>query len=583
MADPKPVADLTPAEAKRELKRLAEEIARHDRLYHQKDAPEISDAAYDALKRRNDAVEARFPDLVRKDSPNRRVGAAPAEGFAKVAHRRPMLSLQNAFGEDDVREFFDRVRRFLNLAEDAAIAVVAEPKIDGLSASLRYANGRFVLGATRGDGETGEDVTRNIATIADVPAALKGKDAPRAIEVRGEVYMGRKDFLALNKRREAEGEPVFANPRNAAAGSLRQLDPRITRSRPLRFFAYSWGELSEPLADTQWKALQRLKAMGFAINPRARLCHDMAAALALYAEVGGGRAALDYDIDGVVYKIDRLDWQDRLGAVSRAPRWAIAHKFAAERAETILRAITIQVGRTGALTPVAELEPITVGGVVVSRATLHNEDEIARKDIRVGDTVVIQRAGDVIPQVLAVVQDKRPKGSTPFVFPDRCPICKSEASRKEGEVVRRCTGGLICPAQAVERLKHFVSRAAFDIEGLGRKHIDAFYADGLIKTPADIFRLGDKADAIAEREGWGPQSAANLFAAIEERRRIALERFIFALGIPQVGEATARLLAKHYHSLAAWRRAMTAAEDHGSEAYAELVAIDGIGPSVAAD
>ena len=583
MAEPKSVADLTAAEAKRELKHLADEIARHDRLYHQKDAPEISDAAYDALKRRNDAIEARFPELVRKDSPSRRVGAPPAEGFEKVTHKRPMLSLQNAFGEDDVREFFERVRRFLNLAEDAAIAVVAEPKIDGLSASLRYEDGRFVLGATRGDGETGEDVTRNIATIADVPAALKGKNVPRTLEVRGEVYMGRKDFLALNARREAEDEPVFANPRNAAAGSLRQLDSGITRSRPLRFFAYSWGELSEPLADTQWQALQRLKAMGFAVNPRARLCPDMAAALALYAEVGGARAALDYDIDGVVYKIDRLDWQDRLGMVSRAPRWAVAHKFAAERAETTLKAITIQVGRTGALTPVAELEPITVGGVVVSRATLHNEDEIARKDIRVGDAVIVQRAGDVIPQVVAVVEEKRPKGAKPFAYPDSCPACGSAAIREEGEVVRRCTGGLICPAQAVERLKHFVSRTAFDIEGLGRKHIDAFYADGLIKTPADIFRLGDKAEAIAAREGWGPQSAANLVAAIEERRRIALERFIFALGIPQVGEATARLLAKHYQSLAAWRRAMTAAGDHESDAYAELVAIDGIGPSVAAD
>ncbi|MFO0996513.1 MAG: NAD-dependent DNA ligase LigA [Alphaproteobacteria bacterium] len=576
------VEDLARPQAEAELERLAREIAHHDLLYYQQAAPEISDAAYDALRQRNDAIEARFPDLVRPDSPNLRIGAAPSEGFAKVTHGRPMLSLQNAFSDEEVHDFVGRIRRFLGLGASELVECVAEPKIDGLSAALRYENGRFVLAATRGDGETGEDVTRNVATIHDVPQRLAGRHVPDIVEVRGEVYMRRADFTALNAKRAKAEEPLFANPRNAAAGSLRQLDPRITASRPLHFFAYAWGEISEAPAKTYWDFLDRLKHWGFAVNPLARLCPSIEEALALWRETNAERASLPYDIDGVVYKVNRLDWQDRLGMVSRAPRWALAHKFPAEQAQTQLRSITIQVGRTGVLTPVAELEPITVGGVVVSRATLHNEDYIEEKDIREGDTVVIQRAGDVIPQVVAVVKDKRPKKSHPFAFPEKCPVCHSRAVREEGMAARRCTGGLVCAAQARERLKHFVSRAAFDIEGLGRKHIEAFYEDGLIKTPADIFKL--EAKMIEEREGWGAQSAQNLLDAIKARRTIGLDRFIYALGIPQVGEATAKLLARHYGTLKAWQAAMAAAaKDRESEAYAELDAIDGIGPSVAAD
>ncbi len=578
-----PIEDLTAAQAKAELARLAEEIARHDRLYYQEDMPQISDAAYDALRQRNEAIEARFPELIRLDSPSRRVGIAPAKGFAQVRHSVAMLSLANAFHDEDVHEFFARVRRFLGLDSADPVEVVAEPKIDGLSASLRYEDGRFVQGATRGDGRVGEDITRNLATIRDLPIRLQGDDLPKVVEVRGEVYMRREDFFAMNAEREEAGEPPFANPRNAGAGSVRQLDPTITAARPLHFFAYAWGEMSEPAGDSYWHFLDRLKGWGFQVNPYARLCSDAEAALTLYREVMGARAELPYDIDGVVYKVNRLDWQDRLGFVSRAPRWAVAHKFPAERALTVLEKITIQVGRTGALTPVANLQPVTVGGVVVSRATLHNEDEIARKDIREGDTVVIQRAGDVIPQVVEVIEDKRPKGSKPFVFPERCPVCDSQAVREAGEAVRRCTGGLICPAQRLERLKHFVSRNAFDIEGLGAKHIEAFLEDGLIATPGDIFRLRDHAADIEGREGWGAQSAENLVAAIEDRRRIALERFVYALGIRQVGEATARLLAAQYGSLEGLRSAMDAAQDRDGEAYAELLNIDGVGPSVADD
>ncbi len=577
------VDELTPKQAEQELARLAREIARHDQLYYQKDAPEISDAEYDTLRQRNDAIEARFPELRRPDSPSLRVGAAPATGFAKVTHARPMLSLDNAFAEEDAREFVARIRRFLGLAEDAAVELVAEPKIDGLSASLRYEDGVFAQGATRGDGTVGEDVTANLRTIADLPKRLHGKHVPTVLEVRGEVYMRRGDFQKLNAERVAAGEPVFANPRNFAAGTVRQIDPKVTASRPLRFFAYAWGEVSEPVADTHWDFLQHLKDWSFAVNPLAKRCKDIDAALAFHAEIAAQRAELPYDIDGVVYKVNRFDWQQRLGMVSRAPRWALAHKFPAERAQTILRAIKIQVGRTGALTPVAELEPITVGGVVVSRATLHNEDEIARKDIREGDTVIIQRAGDVIPQVVAVVPEKRPRGSKPFVFPDRCPVCNSHAVREEGMAVRRCTGGLICAAQAVERLKHFVSRNAFDIDGLGDKRIEELWQEGWLKTPADIFRLRNREAELEEREGWGKQSVAKLTKAIEARRAIALERFIHALGIPQVGEATARLLAKNYGSLAAWRGAMAAAQDPEGAAYHELDNIEGIGPSVAAD
>jgi len=574
---------LTPKQAADELVRLAKEIAHHDELYHQKDAPEISDADYDLLRQRNDAIEARFPELRRPDSPTLRVGAAPAAGFAKVTHARPMLSLDNAFAEDDAREFVARIRRFLGLKEDAAVELVAEPKIDGLSASLRYENGMFVQGATRGDGTVGEDVTANLRTIADLPKRLQGKRIPKVLEVRGEVYMRHADFQKLNAERTAAGEPVFANPRNFAAGTVRQIDPKVTASRPLRFFAYAWGEVSEPVAETHWDFLQHLKDWSFAVNPLAKRCQNIDEALAFHAEIAAERAKLPYDIDGVVYKVNRFDLQARLGMVSRAPRWALAHKFPAEQAQTILRAIRIQVGRTGALTPVAELEPITVGGVVVSRATLHNEDEIARKDIREGDTVIIQRAGDVIPQVVAVVPEKRPRGSKPFVFPERCPVCNSHAVREEGMVARRCTGALVCAAQAVERLKHFVSRNAFDIDGLGDKRIEELWQEGWLKTWGDIFRLRKREAELEAREGWGKQSVAKLLKAIEARRNIALERFIYALGIPQVGDATARLLASNYGSLSAWRDAMIAAQDHESPAYHELDNIEGIGPSVAGD
>jgi len=575
--------DLDRAQAEAELRALAEELAAYDRAYYVEDAPLISDADYDALHRRSAAIEARFPDLVRDDSPSKRVGAAPAEAFAKVVHRRPMLSLNNAFSDAELIEFVAQVRRFLKELSDPneALAMMAEPKIDGLSVSLRYEGGRFVRGATRGDGSIGEDVTANLLTLPDVPAAIA--EAPAVIEVRGEVYMTKADFAALNDRQRQAGAKVFANPRNSAAGSLRQLDPAVTAERPLRFFAYAAGELSAPLGDTHHAFLQRLKGFGFPVNPLAKLCRDEGEMLAFYHELAARRASLDYDIDGVVFKVDRLDWQQRLGTLSRAPRWAIAQKFEAERVRTRLHEIRVQVGRTGTLTPVAVLEPVTVGGVVVSRATLHNEDEILRKDIRQGDTVIVQRAGDVIPQVVAVVPEERPADATPFRFPDHCPECGSLAVREEGAAARRCTGGLVCPAQSVERLKHFVSRAAFDIEGLGARHIAAFRADGLITSPGDIFRLHRREAEIAARPGWGPRSAANLVGAIDTRRTIALERFIYALGIPQVGQATARLLARHYGSLAAWRAAMIEAADPESAAYRDLDNIDGVGPSVAGD
>jgi DNA ligase (NAD+) len=589
---PAGVDELTMEQAAAELAALAADIAHHDRLYHQDDRPLIDDAGYDALVRRNAAIEARFPDLRRSDSPSLRVGAAPAAGFRKVRHAQPMLSLGNAFSPEDVDEFVARIRRFLVLADDAPLAFVAEPKIDGLSCSLRYENGRLSLAATRGDGTEGEDVTANVRTIAartdpDIPPELTGP-VPAVLEVRGEVYMTRDEFLAINRRRADAGEPPFANPRNAAAGSLRQLDARITSSRPLRFFGYALGEVSERIADTQWGIRQRLAAWGFRLNAPAALCTGTAALLAYYDSVQQARPDLPFDIDGVVYKVDRLDLQERLGFVSRAPRWATAHKFPAEQAQTRLNAITIQVGRTGALTPVAELEPVTVGGVVVSRATLHNEDEIRRKDVRAGDRVIVQRAGDVIPQIVGVVAGHRPPDAPPFRFPDHCPECGSLATREDGEVVRRCTGGLVCPAQARERLRHFVSRDAFDIEGLGEKIVAAFWDDGLIRSPADIFRLED-ADRrvltpLRNREGWGAKSADNLFRAIEARRHIALERFIYALGIRQVGQATARLLARTYHALDTWQEAMqAAAADRAGPAWLELTAIEQIGPAVAGD
>jgi DNA ligase (NAD+) len=583
-----PVIDaLTEEEARHELAWLADEIGRHDRLYYTETAPEISDADYDALRRRNTAIEVRFPELIRADSPSRRIGAAPATGFAKVTHSRPMLSLENAFEDADVREFFAGIRNFFRrtatealVAEDI-IEIMAEPKIDGLSIGLTYRQGRLVQGATRGDGVTGENVTTNLRTLATIPETLAGDEWPELIEIRGEVYLERAGFFALNEERAAAGEPVFANPRNAAAGSLRQLDSTITARRPLKFFAYAWGEADARFARTHKEALARFRDWGFTVNPRSRLCRGIDQALAYYSEIAAERAGLPYDIDGVVYKVNDLGLQDRLGMVSRAPRWAVAQKFPAQQAQTILRDICIQVGRQGSLTPVAMLEPITVGGVVVQRATLHNEDEIARKDVRVGDTVVVQRAGDVIPQIVAVVLDRRPKDAQPYAFPDHCPICGSLAVREPGQVARCCTGGLICAAQAVERLRHFVSRNCFDIEGLGEKHITAFWRDGLIRQPGDIFRLDPK--VIMKREGWGELSARNLISAINERRRIAFDRFINALGIPQVGQATARLLARHYRSLANWRREMEAAQDPESEALAGLVEVGGIGESMAAD
>jgi len=583
----KPVEDLTEADAKAELKRLAKEISHHDSLYYQKDAPEVSDAEYDALRKRNAAIEERFPDLVRADSPSKHVGAAPTGGFAKVRHSHPMLSLDNAFADEDVREFFKGVRNFFRAPEDVkrvepeTIAVMAEPKIDGLSCSLRYEKGKLVLAATRGDGVTGEDVTANVKTLNTIPHVLKGQGWPDVIEVRGEVYMEHPGFFALNQEREKEGEPVFANPRNAAAGSLRQLDSSITAKRPLKFFAYAWGEASAAFAKSHEEALQRLKAWGFSVDPHSKLCRGVDALLEFHRNMAAKRAALPYDIDGVVYKVNDLDLEERLGFVSRAPRWAIAHKFPAERAQTLLKKIRIQVGRRGTLTPVADLDPITVGGVVVSHATLHNEDEIIRKDIREGDTVVIQRAGDVIPQVVEVVQDPGHEKRARFKFPHKCPECGSLAVREEGEAAWRCTGGLICPAQAVERLKHFVSRNALDIEGMGEKHIAEFWQDKLIKTPGDIFRL--KPAQIEAREGWGELSAKKLIASIDARRAISLDRFIYALGIPQTGEATSKLLARHYRSLKAWRKAMTEADDKESEAWRELNDIQNIGEDTAAD
>jgi DNA ligase (NAD+) len=578
------VDDLNEEQAAAELAALAVEIGRHDEAYHAHDAPHISDAQFDALVARNEAIEARFPHLMRPDSPSRRVGAQPSDRFAKVRHARPMLSLGNAFGEAEVAEFVAGVRRFLKEFRDdpsLALRMMAEPKIDGLSVSLRYEGGRLTRGATRGDGITGEDVTANLRTVSEIPSAIEG--APAVLEVRGEVYMTKPDFAALNERQAAEGGKVFANPRNAAAGSLRQLDPAITARRPLRFFGYAAGEASEPLARHQSEFLARLTALGFPVDPLARPCATLEEMLGYMAELAQRRAALAYEIDGIVFKVDRFDLQERLGFVSRAPRWAIAAKFAAEQAETTIADIRIQVGRTGALTPVAVLEPVMVGGVVVGRATLHNEDEVARKDVRVGDTVVVQRAGDVIPQVVSVVEQRRPAGAARFRFPDHCPECGSHAVREPAGVVRRCTGGLICPAQAVERLKHFVSRDAFDIDGLGDKTMSQMWRDGLIRSPAEIFGLARHREALRTREGWGERSVDNLLAAIERRRRIALPRFIHALGIRQVGQATALLLARHYGSCLAWRAAMQAASEEPSEARRELIGIDGIGPSVAGD
>jgi DNA ligase (NAD+) len=603
----KAVEKLTEAEAKKELERLASEIAEHDRRYHGEDAPTISDADYDGLRKRNNAIEARFPKLIRADSPSHRVGATVSDKFAKVVHSVPMLSLDNAFSDEDVADFVARVRRFLGMKDEAELVFTAEPKIDGLSASLRYEKGVFVRGATRGDGAEGEDITANLRTIKDIPLRLSGKP-PEVLEVRGEVYMTHANFERLNKRQEKEAKPTYANPRNSAAGSVRQLDPAITASRDLNFFAYTWGEVSKLPADTQWGMLEAFKAFGFRVNPLVRRCETVEQILKFYHDIESKRARLGYDIDGVVYKVDSLALQERLGFVSRSPRWATAHKFAAEQAETILLDIDIQVGRTGKLAPVAKLKPVTVGGVVVQNATLHNEDEIARKDVRIGDTVIVQRAGDVIPQIVRVIEKARPKNAKPFQFPHKCPACGSHAVREIDEktgkedVDRRCTGGLICPAQAVERLRHFVSRLAFDIEGFGGVYIETLFEKGLLKEPADIFRLAKKPDtlnrALAERraelsaerrarEGKGDAKASrkddedsklveNLVAAIEARRNIAMDRFINALGIRHVGETNARLLARNYDTIDAFIEAM-----EGKDVVAELQEIDGVGEVVA--
>jgi len=584
------VNQLTAPDAAKELARLAQLIEAANTAYHGADAPEISDADYDALKRRNAAIEARFPELKRDDSPTERVGSAPSDGFSKVTHAVSMLSLGNAFDAQDVKDFDGRIRKYLGLRDDEALAYTAEPKIDGVSLSLRYENGELVQAATRGDGRVGENVTANALTIDDIPQKLN--DAPDILEVRGEVYMSHADFNALNARQEAAGGKSFANPRNAAAGSLRQLDASITKSRPLRFFAYAWGALSEPLADTQSRAIARLASLGFSTNPLTAKFTETQGLLDHYAKIETQRATLGYDIDGVVYKVDDLALQERLGFRSTTPRWAIAHKFPAELAWTTLEGIDIQVGRTGALSPVARLKPVTVGGVVVSNATLHNEDYIKGldskgvqiregKDIRIGDWVQVYRAGDVIPKVADVDLSKRADDAAPYDFPTTCPECGSDAIREPGDAVRRCTGGLICPAQAVEKLKHFVSRAAFDIDGLGAKQVEQFYADGWIAEPADIFtlqqRYGTGMQQLKNREGWGEKSAENLFQAIEDKRTIPLPRLIFALGIRHVGEAASNLIAMHYGSWDVFEAAMADARGGEGPAWDDLIGVDGVG------
>ena len=610
----KQVELLTPQEAAVELAELADLIAYHDKLYHEKAHPEITDASYDGLRQRNDSIEAQFPELIRLDSPSRRVGAAPAAGFKKVQHAVPMLSLNNGFFRQDIFDWLDGIRNFLLELKDPSvlIEIVCEPKIDGVSLGIRYEQGAIVSAATRGNGLEGEDVTANVKTISEVPQRLQGHGWPDVLEVRGEIYMTNEDFLKLNEQQEQSGGKLFANPRNAAAGSLRQLDPNVTASRPLRFYAYTWGDLSKPIADTQWDARQKLRGWGFSINEPSRLAKiidgDLADLSGYYDDLQLQRSGLGFSIDGTVLKINRLDWQVRLGFVSRSPRWAIAWKFPPEQALTVIESIQCQVGRTGKITPVAFLKPINVGGVLVQRATLHNEDEIVRKDIRIGDTVIVQRAGDVIPQLLAVKKEQRPAFSERYKFPDKCPVCGSQLDRKPGKADTYCTGGLVCSAQVVERLKHFVSRDAFDIEGLGDKNIEVFHDRGMIRTPVDIFTLesrdesspprragqsiasdgfghagGQALPPLREWEGWGEVSARNLFDAIQRARTISLDRFIYALGIHQVGQATARLLARKYLTLDNWRKCMEAAQNKDSEAYADLLAINGIGASIVDD
>jgi DNA ligase (NAD+) len=598
---PPDVDTLTKAQAKVELKRLTLEIESHDKHYYQEDAPKISDAEYDALRRRFNAIEARFPELVTSSSPSQKIGAQPSGRFAKVRHAVPMLSLDNAFSDENVADFVDRIRRFLRLGDDDKIDFSAEPKIDGLSMSLRYEGGELVTAATRGDGAEGEDVTANIRTLEDVPKKLKGRNVPDICEVRGEVYMTKQAFLALNERQKAAGDTIFANPRNSAAGSLRQKDPSVTASRPLGFFAYTWGQMSEMPASTQSGMIDWYERCGFKTNPLTRHCHSVEQLIAFHRQIEEARAALDYDIDGVVYKVDRIDWQERLGFVSRTPRWAIAHKFPAERAMTVLRDIEIQVGRTGSFTPVGKLEPVGVGGVIVQNVSLHNEDYIKGiggdgeqlregRDIRIGDTVIVQRAGDVIPQVVDVVLDKRPKNAKPFQFPKKCPcplhtdVVREETATGEEGARARCTGEFACPYQKIEHLKLFASRRAFDIDGLGEKQIEFFFENGWVKEPADIFTLEARNPKLKleEIEGYGQTSVANLFEAIRRRRRITLERFIFALGMRHVGETTALALARGYGSWEAFHDACLKVAKGDGEAIAEMDALDQIGDTVIA-
>jgi DNA ligase (NAD+) len=588
-----PVGQLTEEQASSEVNELAEIIAHHDRLYYQKDQPEITDAEYDALRRRNNAIEACFPHLILPDSPSHRVGAEPAAGFKKIRHAIPMTSLENALTLDHMRKFLDGIRNFILELHNpnVPIELVGEPKIDGLSCSLRYEKGLLVLGLTRGNGFEGEDVTANVKTIKDIPRQLQRKGWPDVLEVRGEVYMSDEDFIRLNEQQELVGGKLFANPRNAAAGSLRQLDPDATAHRPLRFFAYAWGEVSTPIAQTQWEARHKLKEWGFKLNEPSILVEgidsDCTTLSGYYENIHVQRSSLGFSVDGVVMKVNRLDWQDRLGFDSRSPRWAIAWKFPPEQALTVIRNIVVQIGRLGRATPVANLAPINVGGVLVSRATLHNQDEVERKDIREDDTVIIQRAGDVIPQVVEVVKDRRPVHSRPYPFPTHCPVCGSTLAREEDAAETYCTGGLFCQAQAKERLLHFVSRNAFDIDGLGEKNIRLFYEKGIIRTPVDIFTLEERDrhsdQPLSTWKGWGDTSARNLFDAIHRARAISLDRFIYSLGIRQVGEATARLLARHYLTRKNWCRSMEAAVDPDSEAREDLLSINGIGESMAED
>jgi len=581
-----PVSQLTSEQAQFELSRLAKEIAYHDQLYYQLDNPILTDRDYDLLRQRNMEIEGRFPELRRTDSPSLRVGAKASEGFAKVKHLTPMLSLDNAFDEDDLRSFCERICRFLGLPLSTSIEMIAEPKIDGLSCSLTFENGILKSASTRGDGEVGEDITDNIRTLKDIPFVLQGDHAKQLLEVRGEIYMEKQDFAKLNENRLSIGEPAFANPRNAAAGSMRQLDASITASRPLKFFSYGFGQFKPNGISTHFERLKILRFWGFTVNPLISICANLEEMMNSYRILEGQRASLSYDIDGVVYKVNALDYEQRLGVVSRAPRFAVAAKFPPEQGQTLLKDIQIQVGRTGVLTPVAILEPINIGGVMVSRATLHNQDEIARKDIRVGDRVIIQRAGDVIPQVVKVLDPDRVGRSSPFTFPLTCPVCNSHVTQSEDEVALRCTGGLICTAQAALRLRHFVSKGAFDIEGLGARNIELFFNTSLIKTPADIFTLEERnkilQPPLQEWEGWGDKSTENLFKSINDKRQVTLDRFIYALGIPQIGQVTAKLLANSYISYDNWITEMKqAAQDRASPAYQTLLAIEGIGIDMA--